>query len=169
MNVSVPDEIRGRMEKVRQAVNWSAVATEAFVKKLAEIASRKSEQELHDVIHRLRASRIDDVSEIERRGRKAGTQWAKRQASFRQLERLAVFRKETPDVRQLAWKAPDDGPALLATRILGLDAGHLAGAELRQRITDFWGDDWENAADDGWLDAFIDGAVGVWEMVSAKV
>ena len=39
--ISVPSELKARMDAVDESVNWSAVACQAFELKLAEITKRK--------------------------------------------------------------------------------------------------------------------------------
>ena len=39
--ISVPADLKGRMNKVKEDVNWSALACQAFQGKLAEIAAKK--------------------------------------------------------------------------------------------------------------------------------
>jgi len=43
MNISVPDGLRKRMDKLKQDVNWSALACGAFESHLAEVAAREKE------------------------------------------------------------------------------------------------------------------------------
>src|SRR4051812_13093986 len=56
-NISVPQELKARMEAVAEPVNWSSVACEAFESKLAEITARRGARDMREAIERLRASR----------------------------------------------------------------------------------------------------------------
>ena len=57
--ISVPLELKKRMDKVKEDVNWSALACRAFEQKLAEVASKKENKTMNDVITRLRHRRPD--------------------------------------------------------------------------------------------------------------
>jgi hypothetical protein len=89
--VSVPADLKKRMDKVAESVNWSALACRAFQDKLAEIAERKEKKEMGDVIERLRASKRKSDSEQSRDGYTAGQAWAERHAEAAELERLDSF------------------------------------------------------------------------------
>lgn len=86
--ISVPSDLKKRMDKVKEPVNWSAVACLAFESKLGEIAARKEKKAMEDVIQRLRASKQKSDSELHIRGREAGIDWAKNNASFSELSKL---------------------------------------------------------------------------------
>jgi hypothetical protein len=89
--ISIPQDLKRRMDAVEGQVNWSAVAAFAFEEKLAEIASRRKEKSLDDVIQRLRASRLRSDNSNYRAGEEAGERWAEREAEAEQLKNLADF------------------------------------------------------------------------------
>jgi hypothetical protein len=90
MNISIPDDLRKRMDKANKTedVNWSQVAAGAFEMKLAEIASRKVERTMDDVVQRLKASKLESSSKDEKEGKEAGFEWAKKHAEWPELVRL---------------------------------------------------------------------------------
>jgi hypothetical protein len=63
------------MLAVTEDVSWSAVACRAFEAKLAEIAARKEQRTMDDVIQRLRASQQKDEDEAYRDGHELGREW----------------------------------------------------------------------------------------------
>ena len=54
--ISVPRDLKARMDKVSASVNWSQVAAQAFEAKLLELESKKEVSGMDDVIARLRAA-----------------------------------------------------------------------------------------------------------------
>jgi hypothetical protein len=48
--ITVPQDLKERMDAVQVDVNWSAVAARAFEEKLVEIASKKEKREMSDFI-----------------------------------------------------------------------------------------------------------------------
>lgn len=91
MNISVPDELKKRMDAVKEEVNWSALACRAFVEKLGEIAESKERKTMKDVIDRLRASKGRESKGVSAVGREAGKKWAMNAASAFELGRLDRF------------------------------------------------------------------------------
>src|SRR5262245_47766624 len=91
--ISIPLDLKARMDAAGEQVNWSAVAARAFEEKLAELASRKSAKErtMADVVQRLRASKLKGQDRRYKAGHDAGERWAKNLASAEELERLADF------------------------------------------------------------------------------
>ena len=150
LNISVPQNLKKRMDKVREPVNWSALACEAFERELGEIASRKETKKMTDVIQRLRASRMKGDSESKRLGREAGQYWAKDRAEAHELERLK---------RLLA------GDSTTLKAILQAQDGAYSPGEIlfftispendkdRQSAKDFWEGYSDSEADDAALDA----------------
>lgn len=89
-NISVPRELKAHMDRV-QGVNWSAVASEAFERKLLELESQKEVKGMDEVIARLKAADELDRKEEYQAGRKAGERWAREDARPRQLRKLSGF------------------------------------------------------------------------------
>jgi hypothetical protein len=89
INVSISDDLKRRMDEVEdEGVNWSALASQAFEAKLAELITRRGARNMRDVIARMRALKRGGGSGDRSRGREAGTNWAKNSAHPSQLERL---------------------------------------------------------------------------------
>ena len=102
--ISMPSDLKVRMERVRETVNWSAVACRAFENKLAEIAARKEKKAMSDVVERLRASlRIEQGANYQD-GWEAGCVWCKEQASAEELRRLQEFEQLIKDKGKRAWE-----------------------------------------------------------------
>lgn len=100
MNISLPDELKARMDALKEPVNWSGVAAKAYQEKLEELDPTPREVTMAEAVERLRASRAAYVSEpafeiaADRYGEGliAGMTWAREAAEWpalMQLERLA--------------------------------------------------------------------------------
>src|SRR4051812_22715259 len=90
-NITIPADVRASMDAVKETVNWSAVATEAFRAKLVALESRKAVGDMSDVIERLRATKKKHDDEMYQEGREVGGSWAKEEAEAFELKRLADF------------------------------------------------------------------------------
>lgn len=167
--ISISDDLKRRMDRVKEAVNWSAIAAQAFELKLGELAQHRKEKNMSNVIERLRASKLQGGSNAERQGREMGTGWAKDAAAFSELKRLSKLDRDS-FFDETNWPASEAfGPAeMLALKILGEDA-----AGDRTDATNFWeqivGND-ENV--DGLLESldflrgFAEGALSIYEQVA---
>lgn len=167
MTVYVPDELKSRMDKTKEPVNWSSLACEAFERKLGEIAQRKKEKTMEDVIQRLKASKLEDTSDQHRQGYEDGIDWAKHRASARELRRLS---KEL--VRGVEDSFPDSDtydPGQAFFRLL------VSENDFDRRDSDEF---WEtNAGDEGeslsgeveYVRGFAEGALEVWNEVEDKI
>jgi hypothetical protein len=89
-NISLPRELKARMDRV-QGVNWSAVASEAFERKLLELASKREVKGMNDVIARLKAAAELEANEDYQDGHQRGEKWATEKATPRQLRRLQAL------------------------------------------------------------------------------
>src|SRR5262249_33698927 len=87
-NISVPRDLKARMDAVAERINWSAIATEAFRAKLLELESKQEVDKMDEVIARLRAADELDCREDYRAGRDAGETWARKAARPKQLRSL---------------------------------------------------------------------------------
>ena len=95
--ISVPADLKARMNAIDQDVNWSAVACRAFEKKLAEVITKKRSRQMNDVITRLKASKQETEDARSKQGWSEGEEWAKLNASYAQLERLDKL-KDEPEI-----------------------------------------------------------------------
>jgi hypothetical protein len=83
--ISVPRNLKRRMDAVKEGINWSAVACRAFEDKLAEIDTKKEEKTMAAVIQRLRATKPDALYQ---QGHEDGRRWASERAEYDDLVRL---------------------------------------------------------------------------------
>jgi hypothetical protein len=90
-SVSVPADLRRRMNLVKVRVNWSEVACRAFELKIAELITERGVKNMKDVVARLRASKIENEDARTMEGREDGAKWAKELASFQELEKLEAI------------------------------------------------------------------------------
>jgi hypothetical protein len=168
--VSIPDDLKKRMDKVADQVNWSAVAASAFEKKLGEIAESKETKDMNDVIQRLRKSKIESEGETFKEGRDAGKSWVENNAEVPELKRLDRYHAENH--RDAWYLCTVESDAFSA-------AEHLARAITgdndldRSGMREFWqgvlGDDEEKIHDDDFLKGFVDGAMELWSEVEGKL
>lgn len=92
VNISIPDELRARMEGLN--CNWSAIAQEAFA---IAVEIEELKHEGHDMdagLVRLRNNKRADSAREHSRGMSHGRTWALEEASYENLEEL---------VRKLEW------------------------------------------------------------------
>jgi hypothetical protein len=171
--ISLPRELKDRMDEVTASVNWSAVAAQAFEAKLLELASKKEVGSMDDVINRLKAAAELEDREDYQAGFAAGERWAKARATPKQLRRLAEYLdsfNEYTDWYDIdgGWNAPWGATGYFALAVLGLkdDEADRTAADA------FWeqalGDD-ERVRDQDFFHGFGDGALDVWEKVQDKL
>lgn len=173
MSISVSDNLKKRMDKIRESVNWSETARDAFERKLGEIAALKETKTMETVIQRLRASKLAGDSESTRLGHEAGQKWAKDRAEAHELERLDQFcqvAKSRGSVQELLHL--QDG-SYSPGEILYFAISPENDGE-RQSSKDFWEGYSDSEADDAALDVafvagFAEGAVAIWEQVESEL
>ncbi len=166
--ISISDGLKKRMDKVKESVNWSAVAANAFELKLGEIARKRQEKTMVNVVERLRASKIQRGNAMMKEGHEAGVDWAEGGAEFDELERVAAC---NPNELFAGLDEPGAYAYNLAQVIggLGRDADH-------QEIWDVWQmtgvvidkDDPRLNSED-FLRGFIEGADEVYRQVADKI
>ena len=103
--ISVPGDLKARMDRVKEPVNWSALACRAFEAKLAEIAARKENKTMIDVVERLRDSLRNQQGESFNEGYETGRKWAENTATAVQLDRLESFQKTMRAKSQSEWES----------------------------------------------------------------
>lgn len=100
----VPDDLKARMDETGEAMNWSAIAQRAFTEAIATQAVRKDNSDMTSVVERLRASKERvEATQLEL-GKTSGNRWAKEEAEYDELERIAEFDEtgeDDPDVETL--------------------------------------------------------------------
>jgi hypothetical protein len=177
-SISVPPDLKARMDAVDEPVNWSAVACRAFEAKLAEIATRKGVREMKDVVQRLRASQQQAEDKSYKEGFEAGKEWAMREAEAPELRRLASLKQRLRHDWEYAMFSTDEhtsayGPA---ERLLFAVQPDTDGD--RQLAAERWAgmligcseDNAERLACDGeFVHGFAEGALDVWSEVENQL
>src|SRR2546423_1045044 len=105
MNISIPRDLKERMDQVGQPVNWSQTAAHAFEAKLLGLAAQKETKTMDEVIERLKAAAVLEEKEEYQAGLEAGRAWAREDASPKELRRLADLGGSAEDADQLACAA----------------------------------------------------------------
>ena len=102
--ITVPQDLKARMDTVNEPVNWSALACRAFEAKLGEIAARKAKMTMDNqtAVERLRALKQQEEGQAFRNGVEAGIEWAKVEATPKELTRLRRWHDECDGV--LEWE-----------------------------------------------------------------
>lgn len=166
--ISVPDDLKERMEAVEEPVNWSEVAQRAFEVKLGQVAEQRKEKAMDDVVQRLKASLIEEEDEMKKAGQKAGREWVKHTASAKELERLMQHWEQ---FREYVYDGDSEFVAnQIASVALGVPDSERCS---RQQIGEFWeavglrGD--PSLGDSDFLYSFVDGALDVWGQVADKL
>jgi muconolactone delta-isomerase len=158
INIYIPDELKARMDKAGNR-GWSAIAQRAFEDacNLVEVLMDTEDS----VVARLRASKAEEDEELKAEGREAGRTWAREEADFRALKRVAIY--EVWDTVQ-----EEDLPDMLAALILKVkDLRDLDRHDAR--------DLWEGllgtgqTPDPAWIDGFVEGATEIWDKVANKI
>lgn len=135
VNISIPDELRERMEGLN--VNWSSLAQAAFAHAVDIEEMRAHGQDLESGLERLRADRNRNGAYEEAKGFKAGASWALQEASYDDLHAFvndADLRQDTTALMQrvhviegeLSFALPDMPPRKPVTSAYA--CGFLAGA-----------------------------------------
>jgi hypothetical protein len=92
-NITIPAELKMRMDAVSHLVNWSAVARQAFEQRLAEIVTEKRKVNMEEAIARLRVSKAKHRSQLYKEGLRTGKAWAKSRAEADELTLLSDLRE----------------------------------------------------------------------------
>ena len=168
-SVSVHPVLKTRMDKVKESVNWSAVACQAFEAKLNEIANQKETRDMSDVIERLRASKQEETSVQYNEGFELGQEWAKGTAGHAELLRLGEYEKSVSPGKWASLFSGDNqndyGAGERLYSIIQPNDGDSGAAKW------FWdtaiGEDVELTED--LVRGFAEGALDVWSEVEDKL
>jgi hypothetical protein len=164
MNVSVPRDLKARMDNTKESVNWSGVAAQAFEGKLLEIKSRKGGKEMNEVIARLKAAAELEANRLYQAGFKAGQDWASEKATPKQLRRLAEYAADDESreghwaseaLVSAVWPDPEDKLSQSAPEDFWRHALGDKAAELVE--------------DDDFHRGFVEGALDLWRRVRTKL
>jgi hypothetical protein len=168
-NISLPADLKARMDEVDQRVNWSGVAAEAFQRKLLELESRKEGETMDEARASYKARGELEENEEYQAGYEAGETWAKNQGTPKQLRRLEGYVDEFArqgaewwDVESPGWAAPGGATGSFAIDVLGLNRDNAE----RDDIEGFWEQALDNAKrieDADFFHGFGDGAIAMRE------
>jgi hypothetical protein len=173
--ISIPQDLKERMDAAGEQVNWSAVAARAFEAKLLdiELARKRGKMNKNDIVKRLKAARADDTEEYDD-GKAEGRRWAAETAKPRELKRLAEYISRCDqdnlawwDVDYSGWKAPFGAADyfVFALRPKCKDDRHA--------LASFWeealGGDADRIEDGDFLRGFGEGADEVWGDVAGEL
>lgn len=170
MSITVPRSLKARMDAVRESVNWSKTAADAFSAKLLELESRKETKNMDEVVARLRAAAELEANEEYQAGMEAGRAWALQQATPKQLRRASEYInsvEEWWDTDSPMWNAPFGATDYFVFDIWPSrkDDRHAPG--------EFWeralGDDARRVEDADYFRGFGEGAAEVWDQVADKL
>jgi hypothetical protein len=165
--VAIPAELWRRMHNVREKVSWSAIACEAFRDKLGEIAERKQQKTLDDVIDRLRKSMHETEDELFRDGYAAGEKWARNSARAIELRRLEAFRVRCGHDWEQLFQADECRAFEIIFRAIQPESGRG-----RADAANFWGDIVDvstQPVEDEFIRGFSEGALDVWNVVKHQL
>lgn len=165
MTITMPAVLKEEMESVKDEVNWSGVAAEAFRGKLLELTSQRKGTTMTEVIERMKAAEELERNHDYAEGKKAGTTWAQKTATPKQLRRLE---QEYNPSESLTGEPNAFGWAGVVFWLIFGDVDH------RNELNDFWestlGENDSNKINEvSFAEGFIDGAIEVWEAVKHKL
>lgn len=167
--ISVPRDLKRRMDKVTEDVNWSAIACQAFEQKLGEIASKKEKKEMNDVIQRLRASKIESDNQCYASGYAEGQDWAANIAAADELHRLKRLKEQCSgnDWHTIFSATGQWDPSFLSNAIAP------DTKDTKFAFDEFWemclGDNSERIWEPEFAKGFADGAIDVWSKVKDQL
>ena len=98
--ITVPWELKKRMKKAGQKLNWSAIACEAFEGKLEEMGPIEDITSVEGALERIKniaAERDQNFEMAFGEGKEAGTHWALNFASPEQLSRIQKLKEKIED------------------------------------------------------------------------
>ena len=167
--ITVPADLRARMDAVGEDVNWSALACQAFEQKLAEIIKRKGTSDMTEVVDRLRVSKCKFESEQYQTGHQAGQAWAKDTAEVVELIRLEYWRNQYASDWDRIFQ--DSANVALPAADYFVSAIQAEPPVKRRDVRDFW-----ESVDPGtpspvgeFVHGFADGALSVWDKVKDQL
>jgi len=171
-NISLPADVKRRMEKVKEAVNWSALACRAFEDKLGEIATQKEKKTMTDVIDRLRKSKRESNSEVYQEGFESGAEWAKSFAEARELEALQECYDSLGCDRDKWFSTVEGKISAHSTAELVYFAMHNEEEAGRDDSDEFWtmaAGEHAPYGQSSFVRGFVEGALEVWGEVKGEL
>jgi hypothetical protein len=150
----VSDDLKARMDTAGEAVNWSAVAQRAFLEAVLARAVRKDASDMTNVVERLRVSKERVEARDHAAGKARGAMWAKQDAEYDELQRVAEYDGELSD------EAGKDHTVLMSV----IDPENEKDP---RDWPDIWGQ--REAPTDAFIKGFIEGATEVFDEVADQL
>ncbi len=163
--ISVPSDLKTRMEEAGDSINWSAVACRAFEQTLAEITKRKEIANMNEVVARLRASKRSLQSDRSKAGFAQGKAWAENYAEAVELERLEK-QIHAQEHTSFDWNNAYSSGENFAFVIAPEDDGDR---EVAERFWSVFDRGPELSGDPGFVNGFAEGAMEVWDRVKDEL
>jgi hypothetical protein len=169
--ITVPPDLKARMDAVDEPVNWSALACQAFEQRLAEIIKRKGSSNMNDVISRLRASKRTYENAQYQAGHEAGQAWAKDEAEAGELILLSQWKDRAGrDWDDYFATGENDAYGSCENFVFTIWPEHDGN---RTTSEEFWeGNVPEGQSDhpeDNFVRGFAEGALAVWDEVKDQL
>lgn len=160
MNISLPDELKARMDDDRRQMSWSAIARNAFELELK--STRETGGDMSAVIERLRASKQKMEEEQRPEWVERGRQWVMDYAEYEEARQVAELAAEVRKMRGL----PDayNLMGLLYTAIYEDEPARSDVAELAEQL--FRSERIPSSVQLCW---FLGGVEEVWDEIANKI
>jgi hypothetical protein len=151
INISIPDATKSAMDALDD-VNWSEVARAAFDRIIQQKKSMRVGN-MEAVIERLKRSKAEAADADESTGKRDGSQWAQKYASYRDLKRIGALEL-------------DEGGVSFASQV-DIALGN-PGNDWGQS---FWndGDEFMSVPNNDYVSGWVEGAQSVWDEVAGKL
>jgi hypothetical protein len=169
MNISIPADLKQRMDAVKVRVNWSGIAAHAFRVHLYNLAVKKGKKtNMKTVIERLKISKQASDSASLNEGERDGREWAERKAEAKQLERLEAAYNATG-----GWWFQGGSTSAYAAAELFYFIIEPDDDGDRSAANDFWTrwfhEERPALPDDEYVNGFADGALDLWQGVKDQL
>jgi hypothetical protein len=166
MTITIPPDVKAQMDQVHEQVNWSAVASEAFQRKVVEIRNRRTKtMSRKELIEKLRASSAADPIGYEA-GHARGRRWVEETLPPARLLRNLARRSDK------IFDRSEDGPGVFQgyCRVLAREATQGgAPSELNAFLDGIDGETKSALDHEDFVRGFVAGALEVWEEVKDEL
>jgi hypothetical protein len=161
MNISLPDELKARMDDDPRQSSWSAVARKAFELELRS-AMKLEDNDMTATVERLRASKEKIEQEQRPIWLGMGREWAMKHAEFDELERVTALAESE------GWMSTDDAHEQICTLYEAVhdEAAHDIRDVERFALKMF---ERERTPSSSQLDWFVEGAAEIGDEVLDRV
>lgn len=167
--ITLPPELKARMDSIDQPVNWSNVAAAAFEDQLANLASRKEDLTISEVVARLRASKRDTADKKYRWGYDAGVAWASKGASFTDLDKLDINCGALKEPDWVQFASSSENLTVADHFLLRFDPINFDDELDRQSWWTARTNDPDSMSDRSFVQGFAEGALSIWRQVKSQV